>query len=169
MAKGKDKDDEPDVDDEEPGGGKKKKKILVVVAGLATLGAVYQFVLKSPPDEAMTEGEDAAATEPVDEEPVEGEILELEEMILNIGGNDAAFLRVGLALVLEEGVLASDFEAEAAIAKDVAVQYLSAQSAETLSSAEGRQAAKDELSRLVREAYGDGKVVRVLFTALVMQ
>ena len=158
---------EDEEEDEESGGGKKKKIIMVVVA-LAIAGGVYQFVLKSPPaEETMTEAE--AEAEAMEVEPVEGEILELEEMILNIEGAEAGFLRIGIALVLEEGTLAADFETEAAIAKDVAIQYLSAQSAEMLQSAEGRQAAKDELSVLVREAYGGEKVVRVLFTALVLQ
>lgn len=157
--------DETD-EEEESGGG--KKKIIIAVGGLLIAGAVYQFVLKSPPpvEEGAMPDEMAAA----EMEPVEGEILELEEMILNIdGGETTGFLRIGVALVLEEGVLAADFEAESAIAKDVAVQYLSGLSGEQLRSNEGRQSAKDELSTLVREAYDDEKVVRVLFTALVMQ
>jgi flagellar basal body-associated protein FliL len=93
-------------------------------------------------------------------------------MILNIGGGGeegTGYLRIGLALVLEEGTLAADFEAESAIAKDVAIGYLSSLSDEQLRTTEGRQEAKDELSAMIREAYGDAKVVRVLFTALVMQ
>jgi flagellar basal body-associated protein FliL len=163
MAKRAKPTDVEDEDDEEGGG--RKKKLVLLVAALAASGAVYQFVLKSPPaDEAMT-----STTEVTEAEPVEGEIVELEEMILNIEGTEAGYLRIGLALVLDEATLAADFEPEVAIAKDVAVQYLSAQNAETLRTAEGRMAAKEELSALIREAYGGEKVVRVLFTAMVMQ
>ena len=102
-------------------------------------------------------------------ELIEGEILELEEMILNIGGEETGYLRVGIAIVLEEGTAAAEFETESAIAKDVAVQYLSSLTNDDLRTAEGRQKAKDELSTMMREAYDDEKVVRVLFTALVMQ
>jgi flagellar basal body-associated protein FliL len=163
MAKQKSKDEETDDEDEEGGGG--KKKLIMGVVGLAAVGGVYQFVLKSPAPEEET----MAEAEPAEVEPVEGEILELEEMILNIEGTEAGYLRIGLALVLDEATLAADFEPEVAIAKDVAVQYLSAQNAETLRTAEGRMAAKEELSALIREAYGGEKVVRVLFTAMVMQ
>lgn len=150
-------------EDEDGGGG--KKKIVMAVVGLAALGGVYQFVLKpAPPPEDL-----AAVTEPVEEAPVEGEIVELEEMILNIGGETDGFLRVGLAIVLDELTPAAEFELESAIAKDVAVQYLSSLDKQQLRSDTGRIKAKDELTVLIREAYGEEKVVRVLFTALVMQ
>lgn len=156
-------DDDDNEEEEEGGGG--KKKIIMIVGVLAIAGAAYNFVLKpSPPPEEL-------AMEEEEVELIEGEIVELEEMILNIrdeNGNPA-FLRIGLAVVLEELTLAADFEPESAIAKDVAVQYLSSLNQEDLRSAAGREAAKEELSLLLREAYGDEKVVRVLFTALVMQ
>ncbi len=164
MAK---KTDDVDDDEEEEGGGGGKKKIIFAVVGLAAVGGVYQFVLSSPPpEEAEGEMPEEVAAEEVP--VVEGEIVQMEEMILNIDG-ESGYLRIGLALVLDEETLAADFEPEKAIAQDVAVQYLSSQSSDTLRSAEGREAAKEELSVLIREAYGDAKVVRVLFTSLVMQ
>lgn len=161
-------DDETNEEEEEEEGGGGKKKIIIGFVVVAALGAVYQFVLKSPPP--VEDGEAMPEMMAAEMEPVEGEILELEEMILNIGGESSSgFLRIGLALVLEEGIVSKDFEAESAIAKDVAIQYLSSLSDDQLRSADGRQQAKDDMSTLIREAYGDEKVVRVLFTALVMQ
>jgi flagellar basal body-associated protein FliL len=152
-----------DAGDEEEGGGGKKK--IMIVGGLLAAGAVYNFVLKKPPpEEPMTPEEIAAAAE-----PVEGEIVPMEEMILNLSGADAGYLKITLAIVLDELTLAADFEAELPIAQDVAVQYLSAQTPEKFTTPEGRQAAKDELSALIKEAYDGEKVVRVLFTSLVMQ
>lgn len=158
-------DDVDDEEEEEEGGGG-KKKIIMIVGVLAIGGAAYQFVLKpSPPPDEL-----AAAEEEMVEEIAEGEIVEMEEMILNIGdAENPGFLRIGLALVLDESTTAADFEAESAIAKDVAIQYLSSISQDQLRSPEGRQLAKDELGMLIREAYGEEKVVRLLFTALVMQ
>ncbi|MEM9131553.1 MAG: flagellar basal body-associated FliL family protein [Actinomycetota bacterium] len=161
--------DENEGEEEEEGGGG-KKKIIMIVGALAAAGGVYNFVLKAPPptEEELAEAEAMAAAA----EPVEGEIVQMEEMILNIEADETGnggFLRIGLALVLEEGVLVADFEMQQAIALDVSVQYLSSINAETLRTAEGRQAAKDELAVLIREAYGDEMVVRVLFTSLVMQ
>ncbi len=161
--------DENEGEEEEEGGGG-KKKIIMIVGVLAAAGAVYNFVLKAPPptEEEMAEAEAMAAAA----EPIEGEIFQMEEMILNIEADEdgsGSFLRIGLAIVLEEGILAADFEMEQAIALDVSIQYLSSINAGTLRSAEGRQSAKDELAVLIREAYGDEMVVRVLFTSLVMQ
>jgi flagellar basal body-associated protein FliL len=154
---------EADDDEDEGGGG--KKKIIMIVGGLAAVGAVYNFVLKKPPpEEAMTPEELAASLE-----PVEGAIVPMEEMILNLGGTEDGYLKISLAIVLDELTLAEEFEEELPIAQDVAVQYLSSQSPEKFETPEGRQAAKEELSTLVKEAYHGEKVIRVLFTSLVMQ
>jgi flagellar basal body-associated protein FliL len=61
------------------------------------------------------------------------------------------------------------FEADQAIAKDVIVDYLGSRTTDDLAPGETRQETKDELSDLMVEAYGDDRVIRVLFTALVMQ
>ena len=145
-------------DEEEDGGG--KKKIMMIVGGLLLLGGVYNFVLKpAPPAEAM---------EPVEMEPVEGEIFELPEMVINLNDDEVQYVRFGVALILEEGTLAADFEAESAIAKDVVLDIVSPLSAEDLRG-DAKQEIKDEISAKVREAYGDEKVVRALITTLVMQ
>lgn len=160
MAK-KDKKGKSDGAEEEEASGGGKKKIIMVVGGLLALGAVYNFVLKPAPVE------DPLAM--VDPEPVEGEIFELPEMVINLQDGDITYMRVGVAIVLEEGTLAVDFETEAAIAKDVILEDLSSRSAEQLRSSRGKQEVKADLSAAIREAYDDEKVVRVLFTALVMQ
>ena len=160
MAK-KDKKGKKDDTEEEEASGGGKKKIIMIVGGLLALGAVYNFVLKSAPVE-----DPLAMVDPV---PIEGEIFELPEMVINLQDGDVTYMRVGLAIVLEEGTLAADFEAEAAIAKDVILEDLSSRSAEQLRSSQGKQEVKADLSAAIREAYGDEKVIRVLFTALVMQ
>jgi flagellar protein FliL len=141
----------------------KKKKLLLLVVLLAAGGGVYRFVLSSP--------EAAADPEAVVEEPApeEGEILELPEAVMNLADPETRYARVGLALVLEKGVVAKDFEAQSAIAKDVALEYLSSFTHAELRDPATKQLAKDELSRRVRAAYGDEKVVRVLWTVLVIQ
>ncbi len=160
MANKKNKEEE--VDEEEEGGGK-GGKLKFAVIGLVALGAIYNFVLKPAPEETEM------MAEPMEVELIEGEIFQMEEMVLNLEDPDVGYLRIGLAVVLEEGVLAADFEMESAIARDVAVTFLSAQTVEDLRSAAGKVVIKEELSMLMREAYGDEKVIRVLFTGLVMQ
>ena len=160
MAK-KDKKGKSDGTEEEEASGGGKKKIIMIVGGLLAIGAVYNFVLKPAPVE------DPLAM--VDPELIEGEIFELPEMVINLQGGEVSYVRVGLALVLEEGTLAADFEAESAIAKDVILEDLSGRTAEQLRSSQGKQDVKADLSMAIREAYDDEKVIRVLFTALVMQ
>lgn len=154
------KNDDDNDDEEESGGG--KKKLIMGVGGLVMVGAVYNFVLKGdpPPDEM-------AMVEEVEVEPMEGEIIELPEMVINITDDEIRYARIAVALVLEEGTLAADFEAESAIAKDIVLDEVSSLSADELRN--NRQQVKDDLSIKVREAYGDEKVVRVLITSLVMQ
>lgn len=151
-----------DDDDEEEGGGGGKKKLIMGVAGLALLGGVYNFVLKpAPPPEEMAMVEEEL-------EPIEGEIIELPEMVVNIDDPEVKYVRVGVALILEEGTLAADFEAESAIAKDIVLDIFSSTTADELRGA-NKQKVRDEISMKVREAYGDEKVVRALITTLVMQ
>jgi flagellar basal body-associated protein FliL len=155
------KKDKKKKDDSEDGGEEKKSKLPMIIGGLLALGAVYNFVLKPAPVE------DPLAM--VEAEPIEGEIFELPEMVINIDDDSVQYVRVALAIVLEEGTTADDFEMEAAIAKDVILEDLSGRTADQLQSSQGKQDIKAELSTALRDAYGDEKVVRVLFTALVMQ
>lgn len=162
MAKKKDKDKGGDDEEEGKKGPLKNPKILGI-AGIVVAGLAYQFVLKPPPP---TE-EDPAAMEEV--APVEGAIVELEEMILNLDDPDVNYLRVGVAIVLTETEDPKLFEADSAIAKDVIVDYLGSLSAADFAAGEARNATKEELGKRMIEAYGEDRVMRVLFTSLVMQ
>ncbi len=161
MAKKK-SGDEPD---EDAAAAAKKKKMMMIGGGLLAVGAIYMFVLKPAPPAEEVPGALAMA-EP---ELVEGEIIELPDMVINLADADVSFARVGVALVLEEGTAAADFELETAIAKDAILDDLSGRSAAELQTPEGKKLVKDELSVTIRAAYGDAKVVRVLFTVFVMQ
>lgn len=155
------KKDKKKKDDSEEEVEEKKSKLPMIIGGLLALGGVYNFVLKPAPVE------DPMAL--VDIEPIEGEIFELPEMVININDDSVQYVRVAMAIVLEEGTLAADFELEAAIAKDAILEDLSGRTVEQLQSTQGKQDIKAELSASLREAYGDEHVIRVLFTALVMQ
>jgi flagellar basal body-associated protein FliL len=155
----------PADDGEEEKKGRDPK--MMAVGGLIVAGLVYQFALKPAPADPTMDGETAGVTTTV--APVEGEIYELPEMVLNLNDPDVTYLRIAVALVLEEGVVAKDFEAESAIAKDILVQKLTQLSAADLDDPVRRQEVKDELGMEIRAAYGDAKVVRVLITSLVMQ
>lgn len=154
-------DGDKDKDGEEP---KKKSKVkdpkILGIGGIIIAALVYQFALKAPPETEMVEP---------DPEPVEGSIFELEEMVLNLEDENANYLRVGVAVVLTDIEDPATFEADQAIAKDVIVDYVGSRTAADFAPGEPRQQTKEELSERMVEAYGEDRVVRVLFTALVMQ
>lgn len=151
--------DDKNNDDAKSGKG---KLIGGAVGGVVLLLAAYQFVLKpAPAPEALAMVEELP--------PAEGAIHELEEMVINLDGEGASYLRVGVAIVLTEEEDPALFAADEAIAKDVVIGYLGTLSADELEAGEPRAAVKDELGALMIEAYGEDRVVRVLFTALVTQ
>ncbi len=162
MAKKKKKDDE----EEEKGGGGKLK----IVGGVVGAILVYRFVLAPAPAPAPVDGESAAVAEPVERVVEEGLIFPMEEIVVNLSDTDAnRYLRVGLALVLEEGVAVETVEPEAARATDAAIEYLSSQSFESLREPGSKTIVREELSTQIREAFDDEMVVRVLLTTFVMQ
>ena len=154
-------------------GGEEEKKgkdpKIMAVGGLIAAGLVYQFILKPAPAEAPpvldANGVVVTTTIPI----VEGEIFELPEMVLNIDDPEITYLRIQFALVLDDSILAKDFEKESAFAKDILVSEVGQYSASELNDPAQREALKEALSTEIREAYDNEKVVRVLITSLVMQ
>ena len=162
MAKKKKKGDD---EEEEKGGGKMK-----IIGGVVGAILVYRFVLAPAPAPAPVDGEAVAPAVEREVELVEGLIFPMEEIVVNLSDADAnRYLRVGLALVLEEGVALETIEPEAPRAVDAAIDYLSSQSFETLREPGSKTVVRDELSAQIREAFGDEMVVRVLLTTFVMQ
>jgi flagellar basal body-associated protein FliL len=150
--------------EEEEEGGKSKGKMIAV--GLVGLAAVYKFVLAPAPAEEVVDGIDEQAERVIEE----GDIFPMEELVVNLTDTgENRYLRVGLALVLEAGTSVDTMEAEAPIAVDAAIDYLSAQSFDELRAPGSKTTVREELSTLIRAAYDDEKVVRVLLTTFVMQ
>jgi len=147
-------------EEEAPKKSKVKDPKILGIGGIVIAALVYQFALKAPPETEMVVE---------DPEPVEGAIVELDEMVLNLEDENASYLRVGVAVVLTDLEDPALFEADEAIAKDVIVDYLGSRTSEDFAPGEARSDTKEELSELMVEAYGDDRVIRVLFTALVMQ
>jgi len=161
MAKKKKK----STEDDEESSGKGKAKI----AGALIIGAVvvYKFVLAPSPAPA----DSAAAGTPVTTTlPAEGEIFPLTEIVVNLADTDASrYLRVGLALVLEQGVSSANMPTESAKATDAAIEYLSELTYADLQKSGSKTDVRSELSKRIRAAYDDSTVLRVLLTTFVMQ
>jgi flagellar protein FliL len=139
-------------------------KKLMPVFVLLGAAAAYKFVLAPKPAE-KPEGRVGAAAETI----VEGPVVTLPEQVLNLAGEENHYLRIGVALILEEGTDAEHMAEELPIASDVVVDVMSAKTPEELRDPEAKTTAKEELSEKVREAFHDEKVARVIFTTFVMQ
>ncbi len=167
MAKKKKDDAEATTDEAQAdsGGGKGNKIVTAAAVGAFVLTG-YNVFLKPAP---------TATAEPVVVEvvePMDGAIHELEEMVINLsddGNGGATFLRVGIAIVLAEEEDPALFAADEAIAKDVIIELLGAKRADDLTAGPARQSVKQQLTDAMVEAYGEERVIRVLFTGLVMQ
>ena len=148
--------------------GKKKNPKIKIIAAIAIAAVAYKFVLAPKPNAEASADDPHAA-----QEIKEGAVVSLPELTLNLADTgNVRYLRVGIALILEEGVAGSGeggFEEELPIASDVAVDVLSAKTYAELAAPGAKTAIKQELSEKVREAYDGEKVARVIFTTFVMQ
>ena len=153
---------EEEDESEETGGG--RGKLLIGLVGLALAGgAVYQFVLAAPEAEG-------AAVDVVEEAPEEGLIFPMAEIVVNLADDtESRYLRIGMALVLEEGVTLEEIEPESPRAIDAAIDYLSDQTFAALRQPGSKTVVRDDLSARIRAAFGDEMVLRVLLTTFVMQ
>jgi flagellar FliL protein len=151
---------------EKKGKGKGKGKKFVPVLLIVAAAAGYKFFLAPKP---AVDEEAAAEVAAAAEQVKEGPVVTIPELVLNLAGGEAHYLRVGAALVLEEGVDPELFAGELPHASDVLVDVLSEKTLEELKEPGSKAKLKEELSEKVREAYHGEKVVRVLFTSFVMQ
>jgi flagellar FliL protein len=160
-------DEENDEEEDAAAAAAAKKKKMIIGAVLAA-GAVYQFVLSGggdvPPDAL------ASVDEMVEEQVDEGDIIPIPEMTLNLADEDELrFARIGLAVVLLEGEDPVIAATKMPLVQDVVVDVVGDMTFAELRAPGAKEALKETVSELSREAF-DGEVVsRVLFTSFVMQ
>ena len=135
-------------------GGKKK---IALIAGPLVLALAAAWFLVGP----------GASTGPAEvAEPIAGEVISLEPITLNLA--DGRLLRLGLALQMEELAEEPAHPFSGAMAMDEAITLLGSHTYAQLSTPEGQEKAKAELSTRVAERYEHG-VMEVLFTEFLMQ
>ena len=163
--------DDTEADDAAAAAAAKKKKMMMIGGGLLAAAAVYRFVLAPAPEEVP---EAMASAEEVVEEIPEGEILPVPEMTLNLApspdGGELHYARIGIAVVLREGVDPVIGGTKIPIVQDVMVDTVSAMTFEELREPGALKELKAEVSQLSRDAFGEDEIVaRVIFTSFVVQ
>ena len=136
---------------------RKLRKPLVAVVGVAVLGGAgyAAFAL------GLVGGGSGAA--PAPEEPVPGQVLEVEPISLNLA--DGHYLRLGLGLQLTEDVTEAP---DPSRALDLAIATFSGRTVAEVTDPATREALKDELATQLGEVY-EGEVMDVYLTNYVTQ
>lgn len=152
-------------DDDEGKGKKGKNKKVMMIGAVALAGAAYKFVLAPAPSDAAAEGEAAA-----EEEVVEGDVAPVPELVVNLADTDQVhYVRVGVAVVLAEGIDPGAFETQLPKVSDVVIDIISSKTFDEVRGAGATVELKDEISEATREVFPEGEVVRVIFTTFVTQ
>lgn len=147
----------------EAGKGGRSPLLLVGVAVVVTLAiaAAAFFLLGGSGADASEEEE-----EPV---PVEGAVVDVAEMTLNLAGPTISYAKVSFAAVLLDGVEEATVQGRFALLKDAAISELGTISADSLRTPEGVEELRSRLSARAAAIYPEGEVLRIVLTELVVQ
>ena len=133
---------------------------VVVVAG----AAVYFLFLGGGGEAAEEEAEVAEASE-----PVEGAIVESEEMTVNLADNDPRYARIRFAVVLHEGSDQTAVGERFPLLKDRILDVMAGFTADELLADGGIDDVRTQLTSASQDVWPDGDVLRVLVTELLVQ
>ena len=153
--------------EEAPAEGKRKFDPKTLALGALLIGgAAYFFLLKPTP--APADGA-AAAPAPAAMAVVEGDIVEVGAMTVNLSADGLSFARVGMALVLSQPNTSVEIEPRMALFRDGAISEVAQWGPEDLRTPAGHQLLRDGLGEVAAEIWPDGEVVRVVLTELLIQ
>jgi flagellar protein FliL len=146
-------------------GGKGRSIAMIAVAAVGILGGLKGFVLSGGSKAAAA----AAVSTTTTTKP--GSIVTLDPITVNIASD--RFLKIGLGLQLKGGLVVPPHDSDDptkgfARALDLTIETFGGRSYDSLVTPDGRQAAKDELTKKLEAAYPD-EVEGVYFTDFVMQ
>jgi flagellar protein FliL len=161
MAKGKkQKKTGEEVEGEEGGGGGKKKIILMVVPALLAVGAGAFFFLGGS-------GEASAPTTTI--APIEGEVITIDTLTVNLVGEENRYARLGFAVILDSLADAGVVEAKLPLLQDAAIGVMVHYDSTTLQSVEGQEQLRQELTDASIALFPEGEVLRAVLTELIVQ
>lgn len=168
------------ADEENEGAGKEGKEkpkksgppmlIIIIVAALLVVGggafAYFKFFAKSD-HKAEGEGGHAETKKEEVKDPKEL-MMALDPFVVNLGG-PGSFLKMTIQVEINSPLDKPFIEARLPVIRDSIVILLSAKSAETVASPEGKLKLKDEINIRINKALGKNLVKNVYYTEFVMQ
>jgi flagellar protein FliL len=144
----------------EEGGGGKKKIILMAVPALLAIGAGAFFFLGGS-------GDASAPTTTLP--PIEGEIIPIETLTVNLVGEENRYARLGFAVVLDSLADVGVVEGKLPLLQDAAIGVMVHYDSTTLQSVEGQEQLRQELTDASIALFPEGEVLRAVLTELIVQ
>lgn len=140
---------------------KKKSRLLIPLLVLALGSAGFGgYVLGA---------QNAGAAIPPDEvEPAEGEVVEVGVLTVTLAGAGSNYARVGLAVVLAEGLGPDAVSGRLPLVKDAAISVLAGKTPDDFRTPGALARLRRQLTDIAREIYPDGEVLRVVLTEAIV-
>jgi flagellar FliL protein len=142
-------------------GGKLKLIVMIVVPLLAVGGGVFFFLGGS--------GDAEAAGPTTTLAPVEGEVIEVDTLTVNLVGEEGRYARVGFAVVLADTTDSSTIASKVPLMRDAALSTMTRFDSAELQTADGMERLRQELSDAMVALFPDGEVLRAVLTELIVQ
>ena len=156
--------DEPvAVVEEEPKEGGKGKLIGIIGGVVVLLGAVYFLFLGG----GGGGEEDAGVTTTT--VPVEGPVIEVDEMTITLSDDPVRYARLKFAVVLPEGGDTTSVGDRVPVLKDAVLEVVSGYTAAQLVGPGALSNLREELTASALTVFTEGEVLRVVLTEVLVQ
>ena len=142
---------------------KRKGKLIGIIGGVVVLlGAVYFLFLGGG-------GGDAEAGVTTTTVPVEGAVIESDQMTVTLADDPVRYARITFAVVLPEGGDSTVVGDRMPLLKDGVLDVVAGLSAADLVGASGLDSLRESLTAKALEVYTEGEVLRVVLTEVLVQ
>lgn len=170
-------------EEKQEGEAKKSKMPLIIVGVVLVVVIIIAVVLFTMlgghgDEEAAAEGAPASKEHAADkkkkvshgEAEKIGPIFALDTLVVNlISEGGSRFVKVGVGLEMDAQELGPEIGLKKAVFTDIVIGVFSAKTAEEITTAKGKENAKQEIMDKINERLSDGRVKNIYFTNFIIQ